>query len=78
MELDKLVEMAGKLKQKKEKRSELLKKLQREGLLSIFLICEEASYDCHFLTKESERERYCKALFDACVWGINVSKHKRK
>lgn len=76
MELNRLIEIAGKIKDKEEKRKVLLEHLKEDGLKKIYLICEEASYNCSFLAKESERELYCKALFNAYQWGMKVSRKK--
>ena len=73
MELDRLIKIAGKIKSKEEERNLYLEELQEKGLKKIYLICEECSKDCSFITKESERELYSKTLFDAYLWGIKVS-----
>ena len=75
MKLQELRKIAEKLKEKQDERAEYKQQLCEQGLLEVYEKCEDASCRVDFLN-ERERQLYCKALFKAFVWGINVSSKK--
>ena len=61
--------MAEGIKKRAEKNKEVLEKIEDKSLVVLYELCDDLSYDVDFITKEWERDMYCKALFNAIIWG---------
>ena len=57
------------IKKRAEKNKEVLEKTEDKSIVVLYELCDELSYDVDFIKMEWERDMYCKALFNAMVWG---------
>jgi hypothetical protein len=57
------------IKKRAEKNKEVLEKIEDKSIVVLYELCDDLSYDVDFITKEWERDLYCKALFNAMIWG---------
>ena len=50
-----------------------LSSVKDESMLKYYDECERESYNVDFIKTERERSLYCRALFEAIIWGLNVN-----